>query len=176
MLLPPWVPTSASATPLPLTRWSMIPRASSRFWGVTFSPLAVLAASVIRVPPCRSSPSLGFHTAPRATPTYSAPTTTAKMMSRRPGRAAFLATATRSSSAGRPAVASGVVLVGLVVPEVPGAVPGVSWISPVRAAEGTRVLRLDHAGDRLSRDLPHRARSHLDPQSLLVQRSNGAEN
>src|SRR3954467_8014514 len=162
MLLPPWVPTSASATPLPFTRWSMMPRASWRFWGVTFSPLAVLAASVIRVPPCRSSPSLGFHTAPRATPTYSAATTNAKMMSRRPGRAVFLATATRSSSAGHPAVASGG-LVGLVVPEVPGAVPRVSRVSPVRAADGARVLRVDHAYDRLSRHLHHRARSHLDP-------------
>src|SRR3954469_2261334 len=163
MLLPPWVPTSASATPLPFTRWSMIPRASSRFWGVTFSPLAVLASSVIRVPPCKSSPSLGFHTPPRATPTYSAATTNAKIMSRRPGRAVFFATATRSSSAGRPAVASGVVLVGLVVPEVLRAVPGFSRVSPVRAPDGARVLWVDHPNDRLSRHLHHRARSHLDP-------------
>ncbi len=64
MLSLPWVPTSDSATPLPLTRWSMMPRASSRFAGVMSWPLAVLAFSVMRVPPCRSRPSFGFHTPP----------------------------------------------------------------------------------------------------------------
>src|SRR4051794_29056145 len=59
----PWVVTLASATPEPLTRWSMMPRASSRF-SLLGLPSAI---SVIRVPPCRSSPSSGFQLPPRAT-------------------------------------------------------------------------------------------------------------
>src|SRR6476661_2055585 len=61
--LPPWVVTSASVTPEPLTRWSMIPRASAS-WSAAGVPLAV---SVMRVPPCRSSPSAGFQVPPSAT-------------------------------------------------------------------------------------------------------------
>ena len=48
---PPWVATSDSATPWPLTRLSMIAAASSSFSGVISSPVVVLALSVMRVPP-----------------------------------------------------------------------------------------------------------------------------
>ncbi len=76
-----------------LTRLSMIPAASSTFSGVTFSPEAVFASRVIRVPPCRSSPSFGFQVSPSATPAYNAATTSPNTMSVRPGRRAFFATA-----------------------------------------------------------------------------------
>ena len=48
MLRPPCVETSASVTPVPLTRWSMMPRASSRLAAEGFSPLSVVASRVIR--------------------------------------------------------------------------------------------------------------------------------
>ena len=63
MYLLPCVVTSASATPDPLTRWSMMPAASLRLLEVGL-PFAV---RVIRVPPLRSRPSSGFQLPPRAT-------------------------------------------------------------------------------------------------------------
>ena len=70
--LPPWVVTSASDTPVALTRWSMMSRASRSFSGVT-SPDEASACRVMRVPPWRSRPRRGFQTAPsscfRSTPT-----------------------------------------------------------------------------------------------------------
>ena len=58
-----WVVTSASVTPVPLTRASMIVRASSSD-SASGEPLAI---SVIRVPPCRSRPSSGFQVPASAT-------------------------------------------------------------------------------------------------------------
>ena len=66
MLRLPWVVTSASATPCPLTRWSTMSAAwLSLVWVTSLSPL-VMAESVIRVPPSRSRPSRGFQVWPRA--------------------------------------------------------------------------------------------------------------
>ena len=61
-LLPdPWRVISASATPLPLTRWRMMSIAWSMSALVTWPwPLAACGMSVTLVPPCRSSPSLGL--------------------------------------------------------------------------------------------------------------------
>ena len=59
----PWVVTSASETPDPLTRWSMIAAASARLSSLG-EPSAI---SVIRVPPCRSSPRVGVQEPARAT-------------------------------------------------------------------------------------------------------------
>ena len=118
----PWVPTSDSETPLPLTRWSMIPRASSRLAADGLLPAAVLASSVIRVPPCRSRPSLGCHTPASATPPYRRATANPNSTSRRAGRACFFATTSRSSSTGvspgRPRSLVLVVPAGDVVPPV----------------------------------------------------------
>ncbi len=62
ILLPCWV-TSDSATPEPLTRSSMIARASF----IDCSLGSPSATRVIRVPPCRSRPSSGFQDPARAT-------------------------------------------------------------------------------------------------------------
>src|SRR5581483_8235104 len=51
--------TSAPLTPSPLTRWSMMPRASVSCSLVGGAPVSVRAVSVTRVPPSRSMPSLG---------------------------------------------------------------------------------------------------------------------
>src|SRR5690349_5855086 len=59
MLLFPSVITSASETPRPLTRFSMICRACSRLFAGGGFPFSVLACIVTRVPPIRSRPSLG---------------------------------------------------------------------------------------------------------------------
>ena len=59
MLELPSVTTSASATPRPLTRCSMICRASSRSAFAGALPFGVLAVSVTVVPPRRSRPSCG---------------------------------------------------------------------------------------------------------------------
>ena len=65
MLRLPWVVTSASETPLPLTRAStMLAACFSLVW-VTAPPESI-AESVIRVPPSRSSPRRGFVVWPRA--------------------------------------------------------------------------------------------------------------
>ena len=65
MLRLPEVETSASETPLPLTRRSTMLAACFSLVGVTASPDS-RADSVIRVPPSRSSPSRGFQDSPRA--------------------------------------------------------------------------------------------------------------
>ena len=78
----PCVVTSASATPEPLTRWSMIPAASARF-----SSLGEPSeTSVIRVPPCRSSPRVGVHEPAMATSAKMIPSPTKNPTSLRPGR------------------------------------------------------------------------------------------
>lgn len=52
-----WI--SAPATPDPLTRLSMMERACAIWALVGSDPSVVRAVSVMRVPPCRSMPSLG---------------------------------------------------------------------------------------------------------------------
>jgi len=64
MLASPSVTTSASATPRPFTRCSMIWRASSRSSFAGALPFGVRAVSVTVVPPRRSSPSWGVRTVP----------------------------------------------------------------------------------------------------------------
>src|SRR5262245_15076654 len=59
MLRSPWVTTSASATPLPLTRSEMIRLACSSFAPSGAPPPGTVADSVMLVPPCRSRPSFG---------------------------------------------------------------------------------------------------------------------
>jgi hypothetical protein len=56
----PCVTTSGSDTPRPLTRFSMICRASSRFAADGVLPPGSLAINVSVVPPTRSRPSFGF--------------------------------------------------------------------------------------------------------------------
>ncbi len=65
MLRTPWVDTSASETPLPLTRASTMLAACLSLVSVTASP-SEIADSVIRVPPSRSRPSRGFQVPPSA--------------------------------------------------------------------------------------------------------------
>src|SRR5689334_4413515 len=154
MFRPPCVETSASVTPVPLTRWSMIPRASSRLAGEGFWPFWVAASSVIRCPPCRSRPSLGFHWPLSATPPYRAATTRPKMISRRPGRAVLLATATRSSS---PAGGRGCSRVLLV------AVGG-----PLGGVVGRRGLRVQDPHDRLTGHLHGGAGRQLQVQRVVL--------
>ena len=60
----PSVTTSASATPRPFTRCSMICRASSRSSWAGALPSGVRAVSVTVVPPRRSSPSWGVRVDP----------------------------------------------------------------------------------------------------------------
>src|SRR4051812_25142152 len=60
----PWVTTSASATPRPLTRRSMIWRAWSSAAELGGWLSVVLACSVTWVPPCRSRPSFGLAESP----------------------------------------------------------------------------------------------------------------
>ena len=139
MLRPPWVDDLGLGDTVPLTRWSMIPRASSRLRRRELLTVGRCCASrVIRVPPCRSRPSLGFHSPPSATPPYSAATTNAKTISRRPGRAVLLATATRSSSTGGgPAYAHGCRLVGVLWVRV-GVASARSRCSLVRSSRSVR--------------------------------------
>ena len=63
MYLLPCVVTSASVTPEPLTRWSMMAAASLRLSFVGL-PDAII---VIRVPPLRSRPRAGFQVPPITT-------------------------------------------------------------------------------------------------------------
>src|SRR3954469_13178435 len=59
MLRPPWVATSASATPLPSTRWRMMSTALSIWpWLMVRLP-TTLGSRISCVPPSRSRPSLG---------------------------------------------------------------------------------------------------------------------
>jgi len=55
----PLMITSEPATPMPLTRFSMMVRASFRLSADGDAPSGVRAVSVTRVPPCNSIPSLG---------------------------------------------------------------------------------------------------------------------
>ena len=88
MFLLPWVLTSDSETPLPLTRSSMIEEASfSWVWEGVFE-----AVSVIRVPPSRSRPSCGLQSLPRAAAAYRSATAIPNAMSVRPARGVFFAT------------------------------------------------------------------------------------
>src|SRR3954447_18611938 len=64
MFASPSVTTSASATPRPLTRCSMIWRASSRSSGAGALPSGVRAVSVTVVPPRTSRPSWGVRSEP----------------------------------------------------------------------------------------------------------------
>ena len=80
-----WLPsvvTSASETPEPLTRLSMMSAASRSDSAVTSLPVA---ARRIRVPPSRSSPSAGFHVPPSATSPYSTATEMKKIVRVRAG-------------------------------------------------------------------------------------------
>ncbi len=88
MYLLPCVVTSASETPLALTRWSMMSAASVRLSLVTSLPEAV---SVIRVPPSRSSPSAGFQVPPMATRPKMIATAMKNTTRVRPGRAVLRA-------------------------------------------------------------------------------------
>ena len=98
MMSLPWVETSDSATPAPLTRLLMIPTASSSLSLVTDPPPEALAWSVIRVPPWRSSPSLGFHEPTAAAAANMPAMTSRKTMSVRPGREVLVATSVRPSA------------------------------------------------------------------------------
>jgi len=60
----PSVTTVASATPNPLTRFSMMSRAVLRLSRVMFCPAPGLATRVSVVPPIRSRPSLGLRRLP----------------------------------------------------------------------------------------------------------------
>ncbi len=60
MLLLPWVWTSASETPMPLTRFWMIPTAVSRLALLIAEGSSDLAVSVTLVPPARSIPRRGL--------------------------------------------------------------------------------------------------------------------
>src|SRR3712207_6184532 len=91
MLRLPCLATSDSETPEAFTRLSMMSTAWAILSCVISSPVAVEADSVIRVPPWRSSPSLGAQTPVIASPTYIASTVRAKMISVRPGRDAVRA-------------------------------------------------------------------------------------
>src|SRR3954447_19095814 len=151
----------------------MMPRASFSFAAVTPWPEAVLASSVIRVPPCRSRPSFGFHVPLSATRPYSAPTTSVNTMSRRPGRAAFVATATRSSLAGHAARARCSVLLGRGLHRrgrSPVCLLGPETLSVARRAPG-----LDHSHHSLPGDLQPRAWRDLENERLVSQRHNRPE-
>src|SRR5688500_2300263 len=84
----------------------MIAAASSSFSGVISSPVSGEASNVMRVPPCRSSPSFGVQSLLRARPPYMASTASRKTISVRPCRDAFFAimllvVGTRGSEDGR---------------------------------------------------------------------------
>ena len=78
----PWVTTSASETPAPLTRWPMISTAVSSWVWLGRFPLSPWGVRMTLAPPRRSRPSFGFRAAPplpvNSTTAYSASSSTSR--------------------------------------------------------------------------------------------------
>jgi hypothetical protein len=149
----PWVVTSASETPEPLTRELMMSLAWLSLSLVTVPPMAC-ACRVMRVPPWRSSPSLGFQFPSDATVRYMMPRTIPKISRVRVGLDDLLATSVHSCVivAGLPAGRAGYL---------------------VRAVRGRLVL--DDLGDGTPVDPDDSAGRELDVHYLALDVDHGAE-